>query len=153
MMALLYLVVLHVLPKMKSSYFTPSPIKLMNLKIVEFLNDLEHILCDLPDYLAFTQSVRFMSSVDESAVQRSFNEYICVPYGNYISNEDEVFFIESVSTESGENVVNNNHPSAIDFDLVRIIKKKWMTLSSGDKNAIWSHLKLLMLLNERCIHS
>lgn len=118
-----------------------SPRKLMTLKVMEFLDDLDEILGDIRDYIVFKQSIKLMSSLNEDTVQRSFDEYVCTPYKEYIVRKDEMFFIQSADSFES---------SASEFDLVRIIKSKWMSLSENNKQAIWNHLNLLIILNERC---
>ncbi len=128
---------------MSASLIGPSPHKLMNLKITEFLNDLDLILGNLPDYVLFKQSVKLMSSFDESAVQRAFHRYIFIPCGDHIINENERFFMDSCKNKYDDVV--------IDFDLMRILKSKWIELSDCNKRAIWDHLQLLVVLNKRCL--
>ncbi len=134
---------------MKQS-FHPSPFKLMNLKVTEFFSDMDSILGELVDYNLFKKSLALMASFDERAIQRSFDKYVCIPFSQYIVQRNESFFLTTDSTLDSKIAADNNIQ---DFDLINIIKTKWVNLSVADKDAIWGHLQLLVILNAQCIAS
>ena len=120
--------------------YTVPPHHLFNLKTDEFLSDIECALCDLPDFHMFKQSLKLLSSVDEKGTQRAFHTYMYVPYKDYIKTKNEIFFL----------TCNDGITNQSEFALIRILREKWLTLSTSDKEAIWEHLNVLVVLNERC---
>jgi hypothetical protein len=123
-----------------------SPIRLLSLKVIEFLNDLDHIIGDVTDFRVFKQSMKLLSIADERSIHQSFNKYICVPYAEYIMSENEVFFLHT-DVETHENL----DVASVNFSLIRILRDRWMTLHDHDREAIWKHLKVLVILNRRCL--
>eukprot|EP00798_Chlamydomonas_sp_ICE-L_P013587 gene13587-biopygen22705 len=113
----------------------------------DFMSDLDGILSDMYDYTLFKQGVTLMSSLDARAPYRYFNEYVMIPYGKYIKSRDDKFFLETPIEE--ENV--DNMDMKFDFKIVDIIRSRWQTLTQADRSAVWEHLRLLLILCERCI--
>jgi hypothetical protein len=127
----------------------PSPFVLFNLKVTEFLRDLDGLLGDVYDFVIFKQGVQMISLCDEPRLAHCFLEYVATPYRNYICSRDEVFFLDNINKDS----IRDVNRDGFDFTILDIIKGKWCSMTDDDKNAVWAHLELLVVLCDRCIES
>ena len=111
---------------------------LFNRKLVEFFLDLKPVIGGLPEYAVALSSVKMLQNVDERKNQAMFDAYVARPYGPRILASDVTFFL---STEYG---------GAGNMGVVQLVKDAWQGMSDADKDAVWAHLKVLMVLNDRC---
>lgn len=121
---------------------TIDPVELFNRKLRDFLDDISPLLGHLTDYKMFRASVNMLSSIDKKKNQEYFDEYVAKTYGDKIVAKDECFFLKQ------------DYPGAqatcSDMSMVPLLKSVWGTMSDDDKSAVWSHLNVLIVLNNRC---
>lgn len=127
----------------------PSPFVLFNLKVSEFMRDLDGLLGDLYDFVIFKQGVQMVSICDETRLGHCFFNYVVTPYRHYIVSRDETFFLDNISEDS----IRDVDCDGFDFTILDIIKSKWCSMSDDDKSAVWAHLELLVVLCDRCMDS
>jgi hypothetical protein len=125
---------------------TTAPVSahvLFNRKLIDFLVDLEGpVQGKLPSYTTLLASVKALSKIDEAQNQIVFDRYVARPYEDKILAKDERFFM---GTDYGMT------QSADSMGIVSILKAVWADLGPDDKEAIWAHLKVLVVLNRRCV--
>ncbi len=125
-----------------TSQFALDPHELFNRKVLDFVEDLEPLLRHLPEYRLLAASTQWMRTIDARQNQRIFEEWVAVPFGEQIRRRDEGFFLRAD--------VDRTHVNATGFGVIAMLRDVWLGLSDGDKDAIWSHLQVLLVLGERC---
>lgn len=111
-----------------------------NRKLLEFLDDVKPLLGHLPEYTMMMSSAGVASKLQPGVNQQVFDAYVAVPFEEQIMRHDETFFLEK----------QDYSRSAARGGLVSLLKAIWGDLSSHNKDAIWQHLKVLVVLNRRC---
>ena len=114
-----------------------APHVLFNNKLMDFLEDLSSVIGHVPEYKVLTASAKFLSGFQKTQNQELFDRYVVEPYGEFILARDEAFLLEEGFGDASGNVVT-------------LLKSVWTTISSADKDSIWSHFHVLMMLNIRC---
>ena len=122
-----------------------DPHALFNRKLLDFVADLKLLKSqmpssDLPDMDMVRTAVNFAASLDERNPQRVFDIHVAKQYEEHIMKRDEHFLLEADYTHID-----------IDFDIIDIVKSAWKNISAQDKDAIWQHLQVLLLLNRKCM--
>jgi hypothetical protein len=107
-------------------------------KLQDFLDDLRPALGTLPEYNLLTTSMKFISPEKNYAF---FNTFVAVPYGARLIAKDEGFFLDS-SFAPGSGKSDS-------INLIVMVKEAWSSLSAQDRDAIWAHLSVLMLIRDR----
>ncbi len=122
----------------------PCPHTLFNNKLIDFLDDLKGVIGHLPEYSVMASSARFLSQFQLRQNQNLFERFVAQPYGPSILARDECFLLE----ESFTGVTGGGSNNA---GVVSLIKCVWKSLSQADRESIWAHMHVLIVLNERCI--
>lgn len=120
--------------------------KIFNLKVCEFLNDLKGVMHDVPEYVGMQQTVKLIIALNDRMLQKYFDTYVHQPYGAYIKQRNEEFFVHSVTEDN----IRIDPSMTLKFGIVDMLKEKWSVLSDSDKCAIWDHFTLMISLSERC---
>jgi hypothetical protein len=108
-------------------------------KLQDFLDDLRPALGTLPEYNLLTTSMKFISPEKNYVI---FNTYVAVPYGSRITSKDEGFFLDS-SFAPGAGGKSDS------INLIVMVKEAWSSLTPHDREAIWDHLAVLMIIRDR----
>jgi hypothetical protein len=119
-------------------------IDLFNQKLEDFVADLNQGFPHVQDFKLLKNALRMSLLVNKNLAQQLFQEYVAQPYEAFILAKDEHFFL----TESYQHVIQKE--TAVDMDIVKKLKLIWRTLDDASKNALWQHLHVLILLNNRC---
>lgn len=114
-----------------------SPAELFNRKLIDFLTDLRPVIGTLPEYTLALASAKMMAAADVRQNQLMFDTYVITPYEQRILSRDETFFMEQ-------------YDDPTNVGLVQLLKAAWSTMSPCDRDAVWSHLQVLVVLNRRC---
>jgi len=120
--------------------------RIFNLKVCEFLNDLKGVMHDVPDYIGVQQTVKLIIALNDRMLHKYFDTYVHQPYGAYIKEHNEDFFVNTVTEDN----ISIDPSMTMKFGIVDMLKEKWSTLSDPDKCAIWDHFTLMITLSERC---
>lgn len=101
---------------------------------------------DVPDYIGIQQTVKLIIALNDRMLHKYFNTYVHQPYGTYIKERNEDFFVHTVTEDN----ISIDPSMTMKFGIVDMLKEKWSTLSDPDKSAIWDHFTLMITLSERC---
>lgn len=118
---------------------TPE-LSMFNRKMMDMLEDMAACFPEVTEFaLAISPAGRMLISLDPCHGQKLFNTFVALPYESRILARDEAFLMNQ--TEFGPTDVN----------VVTLIKRVWKEASSEDRDAIWKHLHVLIILNKRCV--
>ena len=112
-------------------------IAMFNNKLLDFVDDLGGVIGHVPEYKLIATSAKFLAKFQEAQNQSVFDRYVAQPYGDFIRSKDEAFFLEEQYTDVSGGVVS-------------LLKGVWRSIGDEDKEAIWAHLHILLVLSERC---
>jgi hypothetical protein len=122
-----------------------DPVKMFNEKLLDFIEDLRPVLSTIPEYTLMSSSVKWLGRFEPAKNSQIFHQYLVVPFGDHIANEDEEFFLESGSVSLGGTGVSDG------MGLLSLLRSVWRSkLVDTDKKAIWMHLRVLVALSGRC---
>jgi hypothetical protein len=116
-----------------------SPVQLFNRSLLDFIDALAPLIGHLPMHTAVAASAKILAHVDEGRNLDYFDRYVASRYGAQITARDESFLLAESYTEAPE-----------DSDIVQLLKATWSTLSPDEKDAIWKHMQVLVLLCRGC---
>lgn len=122
------------------------PHELFNRKLMEFIDDLKPLVGHLPEHGILTKSVRLLANLDARANQRIFDQYLGEPYGERILKRDEAFFLNDCDQAYQYVAEWSQSPSS---GIVPMLKQVWKDLAKQDRDAIWSHFQVLLVLSRR----
>lgn len=117
-------------------------VKIFNNKLLDFVDDLRHVVGHLPEYGLLRTGARMLSETAPAQNQVLFDKYVAAPYLPHILEQDSTFFMQHDSYEIPQTAANAG--------IVPILKQVWRGLTDKDQTMIWRHLKLLAVLNSRC---
>lgn len=116
---------------------------MFNRKLTDMLEDLAECFPSVPEFsMAVSPPARMLLSLDPRQAQRLFQDYVALPYEEYILSRDEVFLLSQDSFGPVD--------APCLGDVVALIKRVWQEASDENKDAIWRHLHVLIVLNRRC---
>jgi hypothetical protein len=114
---------------------------LFNRKLIDFFNDLRECCPDVGSFGMLSTAIEVGIKLDPAATQKVFHTSVVEEYGEKIKNKDEAFFLEHTYDE---------HASTFDLQvLVNNLKHVWKNLSDDNREAIWKHLQVLVILSTR----
>ena len=119
--------------------------EVFNIKLQEFLNDLRHSFPDITDINLLSSSFMFLKNFHPKLPQQIFHEHVAKQFAEQILENDESFFL-NYDYQSISNELN------IDLDIVGRIKQIWTELNEDNKDAIWKYMKILVLINRKCMN-
>jgi hypothetical protein len=115
---------------------------IFNSKLIGFFEDLAETFPEEKDIKSALEMLQFAKKSTPTMILSMFVEYVQKPLHDSIMKEDENAIIDfaraSITTQ-----FNEISPALMIFD------KHWATLSDANRQAIWKHLKVLVLLAER----
>lgn len=115
---------------------------LFNRKLIDMLEDLSACFPTVTEFsMALSPPGRMLMSMDPCHSQRMFQEYVILPYEQRILDRDEAFLL--TQEQFGPTTINQG-------DLVALVKRVWCDASTKDRDAIWRHLHVLIVLSRRC---
>ena len=121
---------------------TVSTLGLFNQKLINFFEDLASTFPEERDIKMALEAIQGAKKINPKLLLVMFTEYVTKPLRDPILAEDEdkviAFAKATIQTQ-----YNDMSPALMIFD------KHWPTMSDGNRDAIWKHLKVLVLLSER----
>ena len=121
---------------------TVSSLGLFNQKLIGFFEDLSATFPEERDIKMALEAIQGAKKINPRLLLDMFVEYVTKPLRDPILAEDEekviLFAKATIQTQ-----YNDMSPALMIFD------KHWPTMSDGNRDAIWKHLKVLVLLSER----
>ena len=115
---------------------------IFNSKLIGFFEDLAETFPEEKDIKSALEMLQFAKKSTPTMILAMFVEYVQKPLHDSIMNEDENAII-AFARASISSQFNEISPALMIFD------KHWGTLSDPNRQAIWKHLKVLVLLAER----
>lgn len=115
---------------------------IFNSKLIGFFEDLAETFPEEKDIKSALEMLQFAKKSTPTMILAMFVEYVQKPLHDSIMKEDETAIIE-FARASITAQFNEISPALMIFD------KHWATLSDANRQAIWKHLKVLVLLAER----
>ena len=119
---------------------TRCPWTLFNRKLLEFVDDLQSVLGHLSEYTMFASTARLLSQFQLRQNQDFFERFVAKPYASMIAAKDEAFLLD----EDFASIAGNGN------GIVSLLKSVWTSLPQGDRDSIWAHMQVLVVLNGRC---
>lgn len=126
-------------------------ISLFNDRLREFIQDISRIY---PSSKEFGMAHMVMSQIDPYAPLKMFNEMVREPYAERIRKRDEsILFSHDVDDQVNQlqNAPNRLIKEKDAFNILAQIRQLWSTIDCNDREAIWKHLNVLLLITERVI--
>jgi hypothetical protein len=121
-----------------------DPWMLFNRKLSDFTSDLVTSFPHVPEFNIMRKSAQLMANVmDVKGNQALFDKHVASRYADHIKCRDEAFFLTESYAAAGGNTSSG-------LNVVEVLKGVWRSLSDADKDAMWRHLQVLVILNERC---
>jgi hypothetical protein len=121
---------------------TVSSLGLFNQKLISFFEDLSFTFPEERDIKMGLEAIQGAKKINPRLLLDMFIEYVTKPLRDPILAEDEdkviAFAKATIQTQ-----YNDMSPALMIFD------KHWPTMSDANRDAIWKHLKVLVLLSER----
>lgn len=121
-----------------------STFELFNNKLSEFIEDLRGVLGTLPEYKMIASSSRLLSQVQVRQNCNLFYQYVVIPYGEQIMARDEKFLLDHDFTKEASEAGSG-------AGVVDLLKKVWTSMSLDDRESVWGHLGILIVLSRRCL--
>lgn len=119
-------------------------ITVFNEKFLEFIKDLIETFPNDKDFKLCKQSFNLVQMVDVKKPIEMFNMY-AIKYKEKIMARDEKFFLNHNFKEELESNIDSN----FSVELLIKLKNSWKTLTSKNKDVIWSYLQLLYKVNDK----
>jgi hypothetical protein len=119
-----------------------SVLGIFNSKLIGFFEDLAETFPEEKDIKSALEMLQFAKKSTPTMILSMFVEYVQKPLHDSIMKEDENAIIE-FARASITSQFNEISPALMIFD------KHWATLSDANRQAIWKHLKVLVLLAVR----
>lgn len=117
-----------------------DPADLFNRKLNDFLEDLEQIgIQNVQEYPLLKTSCQMLASIDKKRPAEMFHKYVVGPYEKQITDRNEEFFW------------NETYGSNNSMLIVQAIKQIWKTLDDDNKEAVWKHMQVLMVISRKII--
>lgn len=116
--------------------------QLFNRKLIDMLEDLASCFPSVTEFsMALSPPARMLLTMDPRHGQQMFSTFVVRPYENHIMSKDEAFLMNQESF---------GPKGLVGVDIVNLIKRVWREASARDKDAIWRHLHVLIVLSRRC---
>ncbi len=119
-----------------------SPLGIFNNKLIAFFEDLYATFPEERDIKNALEAIQGAKKINPKLILDLFREYVAKPLGEDILNENEEKVI-AYAKKVIANQFNEMSPALLIFD------KHWVHMSESNQDAIWKHLKVLVLLSEK----
>ncbi len=119
-----------------------SYLKAFNTKLIDFFTDLSESYPEERDIKYALEAIQGLAKINPKMILDLFYEFVYLKMGEAVKREDEEFVISTAKSLIKEQY-NEMHASLLIFD------KYWPDMTDNNRNAIWSHMKVLVLLCEK----
>ncbi len=119
-----------------------TPLGIFNNKLIGFFEDLYATFPEERDIKLALEAIQGAKKINPKLILDLFRENVAKPLRDDILKEDEdkvIAFAKVVIASQ----FNEMSPALMIFD------KHWPNMSEGNRDAIWKHLKVLVLLSEK----
>ena len=115
---------------------------MFNTRLLGFFDDLHESYPEEREIKQAIDALKMTKAINPRLILDLFMEYVSKPLKEYILTENEEF-VMGFARNTIKDQFNEMSPALLIFD------KHWPTMSDGNKEAIWKHLKVLCLLADR----
>jgi hypothetical protein len=119
-----------------------TPLGMFNNKLIGFFEDLQATFPEERDIKLALETIQGAKKINPKLILDLFKEYVAKPLRDDILHEDEDKVIAFAKGSIAQQF-NEISPALMIFD------KHWHTMSDSNREAIWKHLKVLVLLSEK----
>ena len=125
--------------------------QIFNRKLLDFVEDLKTLRADmrldLPELDLLRPGINLViNTIGHHKPQEVFDEQVASRYGSRILERDEAFLLDETYDHVHADL------DAVDVvGLIDVLKKAWKDIDPQNKEAVWRHLAVLLLLNQRCL--
>jgi len=115
---------------------------LFNTKLISFFNDLAETYPEERDIRMAKEAIEGAKKINPKLIHDMFYEHVTKPLHDDILAENEANVMAYIQT-----VVKTQFNDML--SALAIIDKHWPAMSDGNRDAIWKHLKVLVLLADK----
>ena len=115
---------------------------MFNNKLIGFFEDLADTFPEEKEIKAALEAIQGAKKINPRLILDMFVEYVERPLHDAIMKEDESIVVDFAKSSINAQF-NEMSPALMIFD------KHWPNLSDANRQAIWKHLKVLVLLAEK----
>ena len=119
-------------------------IELFNTRLLEFIDDMDSVYDGAKQ---IRKGISLAILLDRKLPVQTFEAHVVKPYGESIMARNEAFLLEQDYASSLKNVPAT--PNLSSMDIVSELKGIWKTLTPENKDAIWNHMRVLVVLASR----
>ena len=115
-----------------------------NQQLKDFIADVSAVY---PDIKGMTPVINLAMGLEKTTPATMFSRMVAHKFGDRIAKKDESFFLEysfSDEVSSSAGVL-----PGLGLDIVGQLKNVYQTLQPSNKEAVWKHLQVLVLLCKR----
>jgi hypothetical protein len=135
----------------------PSLHAVFNQKLLDFIDDIGQLrragkARNVPGFEMLRPGVALASAADVTQPHAIFKMHVVDRYGPRIMSKDEAFFLQNASLQADVSTAAASAGMAgigAGLDVVQILRSTWSELNTEEKDAIWKHLQLLVLLSNK----
>lgn len=120
----------------------PSTLGLFVNKLIDFFEDLNNAYPEEKEIRAALESIKAAKRINPKLILDLFTEYVTKPLRDPILAENEEIVISFAKTIL-QTQFNDMSPALLIFD------RHWPDMTESSRQAIWKHLKVLVLLSEK----
>lgn len=120
----------------------PSTLGLFVNKLIDFFEDLNNAYPEEKEIKAALESIKAAKRINPKLILDLFTEYVTKPLRDPILAESEEIVIGYAKTIL-QTQFNDMSPALLIFD------RHWPDMTESSRQAIWKHLKVLVLLSEK----
>lgn len=88
-----------------------------------------------------------VKNVSEDTPLKIFKEHVVRHFREYILNRDETFFMTFEGYH--ENLKSVSNHADYWYEFIVYLKQMWETMSKENKDAIWNHLVVLIMISDK----
>ena len=120
---------------------------MFNQQLKDFITDVSAVY---PDIKGMTSIINLAMGLEKKTPATMFSRMVAHKFGDRIAKKDESFFLEySFSDEVGQGTSSAGAMPGLSLDIVGQLKTVYQTLQPSNKEAVWKHLQVLVLLCKR----
>lgn len=119
--------------------------EIFNQKLAEFADDICRLRAagkadDVPSLDLLRPSIDVLGAMDRTKPEQFFHEHVVQKYGAQIAARDEDMLLSNDYRDQAANV---------SLDVVEMVKRVWKNMDAAEKDAVWGHLNVLIMLSQK----
>jgi hypothetical protein len=119
-----------------------TPLGLFNTKLIHFFNEISETYPEERDIKMAKEALEGAKKINPRLIHDLFYEHVYKPLHEDILAENEEKVMAYIHT-----IIKTQFNEI--FSALAIIDKHWPAMSNGNRDAIWKHLKVLILLADK----